>query len=195
MKIDGYGIEPLTTDRWADLETVLGPSGHGGCWCTYWVHPNTVVWGEGAKGGKNGANKGLFQRIVDQGPPPGLLAYHEGTPAGWCRIMPRASQPGLANIRFFKMGLAIEGVWSIPCFVVRPKYRGRGLTSVLIKAAMRYARSQGARSIEAYPWDTNERKGAGTIFTGVASTFHRLGFEVVQRKVAHRPMMRLELDT
>ena len=195
MKIDGYGVEPLTTDRWADLETVLGPSGHGGCWCTWWIHPTTVVWGKDARGGSKAANKRLFQQIVDQGPSPGLIAYDEGAPAGWCRVMPRASQPGLSNTRFFKTDLGIEGVWSIPCFVVRYRYRGRGLTAVLTKAAMRYARSQGARFVEAYPWDTEDRKDARTIITGMASTFYRLGFDVVQRKAAHRPMMRLDLAT
>ena len=33
-----------------------------------------------------------------------------------------------------------------------------------------------------------------SIYTGVASTFERLGFKEVQRKAPHKPMMRQELE-
>jgi hypothetical protein len=36
-------------------------------------------------------------------------------------------------------------------------------------------------------------KPSSTVYTGLASTFERLGFEVVQRKAPHKPMMRLEI--
>ena len=69
----------------------------------------------------------------------------------------------------------------------------RGLTGVLTKAAIAFARDQGGRLLEAYPWETAEEKHPATVYTGLASTFGRLGFEVVQRKAPHKPMMRLAL--
>ena len=107
--------------------------------------------------------------------------------------MARRALPGLANSRYFKTDLDIDGVWSLACFVIRKPQRGRGLTTVLTKAAVAFVRDHGGRVLEAYPWDTDEVKAESTVYTGVASTFHRLGFEVVQRRAPHKPMMRLNL--
>lgn len=132
--------------------------------------------------------------IVDAGPPPGLIAYEAGEPVAWCRVVERQSLPGLANSRFFKTDLDIDGVWSLPCFVVRAPYRRRGLTEILVKGAVEYVADRGGAVLEAYPWDTEEVKPSSTIYTGLASTFERLGFDVVQRKAPHKPMMRLAID-
>lgn len=184
---------PLTTARWSDLETVLGRTGIGGCWCMYWAVGSNKEWTAGAKGGKTAPNKALFQSIVAEGPPPGLIAYDDGEAVAWCRVMARARLPGLARSTHFATDLDTAGVWSLPCFVVRRSHRGRGLTGAMVEAAISLARAQGARTLEAYPWDTDERQAPMTVYTGIASTFRRLGFVEVQRKAPHKPMMRLEL--
>ena len=127
--IEGYTIEPLTAERFGDLELILGRSGISGCWCMYWTVPTTALWGEGAKGGSRAPNRDAFLAIVEAGPPPGLIAYLDGEPVGWCRVMRRIDLPGLANSRYFKTDLEISNVWSLPCFVVRRKHRGSGLTN------------------------------------------------------------------
>jgi GNAT superfamily N-acetyltransferase len=193
MEIDGYTLEPLTPGRFDDLATVLGKSGVSGCWCMYWTMPTTAVWSEGCKGGGTAPNRRAFLDIVEEGPPPGLLAYQDGIPVAWCRVVERRSLPGLANSRFFKTDLDIDGVWSLPCFVVRAPYRRRGLTEVLVRAAIEFVHDLGGSILEAYPWDTSESKPSSTVYTGLASTFERLGFEVVQRTAPHKPMMRLTI--
>ncbi len=160
----------------------------------YWIAPSSSAWGEGTGGGSKAQNRKHFQAVVDAGPPPGLIAYEHDTPIAWCRVMPRDRLPGLANSRYFKTDLDIDGVWALSCFVVRKSHRGRGLTTVLTKAAASFVREQGGNAIEVYPWDTTEHKAESTIYTGVASTFHRLGFEEVQRRAPHNPMMRLSLS-
>ncbi len=194
-EIDGYELLPLTSDRFDDLETVLGKGGISGCWCMYWVHPTTKIWSDRARGGSKAANRDDLLQLLAAGPPPGILAYDEETPAAWCRIMPRTALPGLARSRFFKTDLDISGVWSLPCFVVRRQYRGKGLTTVLVKGAIDFVRERGGATLEAYPWDTTEKKDPAVVYTGLASTFERLGFHVVQRRADHKPMMRLELHT
>jgi GNAT superfamily N-acetyltransferase len=191
MVLDHVTVEPLTPGRFDDFVAVLGKGGIGGCWCMYWTCPTSEAWSEGAKGGSTAANRGAFRDQVGAGPPPGLLAYDKGEPVAWCRVMPRQALPGLANSRHFKTDLDIDGVWSLPCFVVKRQHRGRGLTEVLVKAAVEFVRVQGGRIVEAYPWDTDEKKSESVIYLGVASTFERLGFEVVQRRAPHKPMMRL----
>lgn len=195
MIVDGYTVHPLTVDRFGDLVAVIGRGGIGGCWCRYWTCSTSAAWAEGARGGSTAPNRRAFERQVETGPPPGLLAYDEGSPVAWCRVMPRSALPGLANSRYFKTELAIDGVWSLPCFVVRRPYRARGLTTVLVRAAIEFVRDRGGSILEAYPWETAETKADSTIYTGVASTFRRLGFEVVQRRADHKPMMRLRLET
>lgn len=189
--VDGYEVVPLVPDRFEDFVQILGKGGIGGCWCMYWISPTSAVWGEGAKGGSRASNRDAFREIVEEGPPPGLLAYESGQPIAWRRVMPRRVMLGLANSRYFKTDLDIEGVWSLSCFVVRAGWRGKGLTTVLAKAAIEFVREQGGSIVESYPWDTKEKKADAVVYTGVASTFQRLGFEVVQRHAGHKPMMRL----
>jgi GNAT superfamily N-acetyltransferase len=189
--VDGYQVEPLTLDRFDDFVTVLGRGGISGCWCMYWTCPTSAAWGEGCKGGSEAPNRQAFRDLVEVGPPPGLLAYDAGEPVAWCRIMARDRLPGLANSRYFKTELDIEGVWSLPCFVVRRSHRGKGLTATLITAALEFVADRGGSIVEGYPWDTDDVKSPAVVYTGLASTFERLGFDVVQRRAGHKPMMRI----
>ncbi len=191
MMISGYEVRPLTADRFDDLVHVLGRSGVGGCWCMYWTCPSSAVWGEGAKGGRAAMNKQAFREIVDEGPPPGLLAYDGDEAVGWCRVMRRTALPGLANSRYFKTELDIEHVWSLACFVIRTSHRGRGLTTVLTEGAIEFVRANGGGLVEAYPTETDATASPSSVYLGMASTFERLGFDVVQRRAPHRPMMLL----
>lgn len=191
MIVDGYLMKSLSDELFGDFTQVIGKGGIGGCWCMYWTLPSSKAWGEGAKGGSAAPNRESFLGIVRAGPPPGLLAYDGDDPVAWCRVVPRVTLPGLANSRYFKTNLDIDGVWSLPCFVVRKPYRGRGLTAALTKAAIEFVRREGGTTVEAYPWDTEERKADAVVYTGLASTFERLGFEVVQRRAPHKPMMRI----
>jgi ribosomal protein S18 acetylase RimI-like enzyme len=193
MEVEGFTVEPLTSDRFDDLVVVLGEGGIGGCWCMYWTTDTTQQWRNNAKGGSTARNKGLMEDLVSAGPPPGLIAYDDGEPVAWCRVVARSTLPGLKSSTHFRTELDIDGVWSLPCFVVRKQHRGRGLTEALTRAAMAFAAEHDATTLEAYPWDTDSKEDPTSIYTGVASTFSRLGFEEVQRKAPHKPMMRLEL--
>lgn len=157
----------------------------------YWTCPSSAAWAQGCTGGSRAPNRQAFRDLVEVGPPPGLLAYEDDPPVAWCRVMPRTALPGLASSRYFRTDLNIDGVWSLACFVVRPAQRGRGLTAVLITAAIDFVREQGGRIVEGYPWQTAEEKSDSVVYTGLASTFVRLGFEVVQRRAPHKPMMRI----
>ena len=194
MDIDGFTVEALTPDRFDDLSAVLGKGGIGGCWCMYWTTRTTAEWRENCRGGSTAPNRSGMLDLVAAGPPPGLLAYDDGEPVAWCRVVARSTLPGLERSTHFRTDLDIEGVWSLPCFVVRKEHRRRGLTETLIKAAMSFAADHGATALEGYPWETTRDEAPMSIYTGVASTFERLGFQEVQRRAPHKPMMRLELE-
>lgn len=177
---------PVTPDRWPDLETLFGPRGAtGGCWCMYWRLPRAQF---SAQKGKD--TKAALQHLVESGEIVGLLAYAQGQPVGWCAVAPRESYPVLERSRILKRVDAAP-VWSVVCFFVSKAFRGKGVTTVLLQAAVEYAREHGARIVEGYPIEPKTPR-IPTVFawTGLASAFQQAGFIEVERRSDTRPVMR-----
>jgi GNAT superfamily N-acetyltransferase len=182
-------VAPLTPERWPDLEKLFGPRGAvGGCWCMYWRLKNSEyeqLKGEG--------NRALFKDLVSQGEPPGLLGYLDGEPAGWCALGPRPDFSRLERSRILAP-VDEQPVWSIVCFFIHRRHRQSGLSEKLLAAAIEYARSNGAEVLEGYPVEPKKEKMPSVFaYTGLASTFRKLGFTEVQRRSETRPIVRLEL--
>jgi GNAT superfamily N-acetyltransferase len=150
----------------------------------YWRIGKAYVKRPGAQ------NKAAFHEIVKNGPPPGLLAFHGDLAVGWCQVTPRDAVPWLDRAWRLKRVDDVP-VWSISCFYIRKGYRRRGVSSALIAAALKAAKSASAPALEAYPLDA-ELTGSSS-WTGYASTFARAGFRVVGRHTPSRPIMRHEL--
>ena len=128
-----------------------------------------------------------------QGPPPGLLAFDGDVAVGWCQLTPRAALPWLDRARLVRR-VDDAPVWSLSCFYIRRGYRRRGVTSVLIAAALKAAKRAKAPALEAYPVDTAAPQSTSNLFTGTAATFARAGFKTVARRAPHRPIMRHDLN-
>jgi GNAT superfamily N-acetyltransferase len=47
-----------------------------------------------------------------------------------------------------------ESVWSVVCFWISRKERGKGVATELLTGAVAHARERGAATLEAYPVDT-----------------------------------------
>jgi GNAT superfamily N-acetyltransferase len=177
---------PVTPDRWPDLETLFGPRGAtGGCWCMYWRLPRAQFSAQKGKG-----TKAALQHLVESGEIVGLLAYAQGQPVGWCAVAPRESYPVLERSRILKRVDAAP-VWSVVCFFVSKAFHGKGVTTVLLQAAVEYAREHGARIVEGYPIEPKTPR-IPTVFawTGLASAFQQAGFVEVERRSDTRPVMR-----
>ncbi len=180
---------PATPDRRDDIAAVMldcGDASH--CWCAFWSRPRAEFqrdWGAG--------NRRWFMARLDAGPrPPGVLAYLDGEPAGWCAVAPRSDHSRLARSRNLA---AVDDapVWSITCFVIARRFRRRGLTRSLIDAAVSLAREHGAEWVEAYPVDPQRKMGSDELYTGLLSVFNAAGFTEVQRRAPARPIVRLRL--
>jgi hypothetical protein len=63
----------------------------------------------------------------------------------------------------------------------------------LIIEALKAAKRANAPALEAYPVDTALPGSTSNVFTGTASTFRRLGFRTVARRLPSRPIMRHDL--
>jgi GNAT superfamily N-acetyltransferase len=182
-------IAPLTPERWKDLESLFGPRGAcGGCWCMYWRLTR------GAFGrGKGEGNRRAFRSLVRRGDPPGLLAYADGAPVGWCAVEPRASFPSLARSRVLAP-LDDAPVWSVPCFFIARGWRRQGLTVRLLRAAAAFAASRGATMLEGYPIAPKAGAMADAFaWTGLVGAFEKAGFREAARRSATRPVMRKRL--
>jgi len=180
-------IRPLTPDLWPALEDLFGKKAASqGCWCMYWR------LGAAYRKRPSEENKAAFREIVKRGPPPGLLAFDGDVAVGWCQLTPRAALPWLDRGWRLKR-LDHLAVWSLSCVYVRIGYRRQGVTSALIKAALKAAKRAKAPALKAYPLDASKTRSASG--TGFATTFARAGFKTVACRVAPRPIMRHDLNT
>jgi GNAT superfamily N-acetyltransferase len=183
MKLE---VHPLTKDRWADLVELFGRHGASivrGCWCMYYRKTGASGVGPGE------ANRKALKSLVDRGYVPGLIGYQGGRPVGWVSLSPREDYPRLERSPVMKP-VDDKQVWSIICFFVDSRARGRGASVALLKAAIDYARSQGATLLEAYPVDKRERSHADFMWFGAKSMYDRAGFLEVARRKETRPVMR-----
>jgi GNAT superfamily N-acetyltransferase len=186
-------IVAATTDRWADVQQLLGISGEPGCWCQAWRGLDTK-----ALAGGRSREQLLREQIADGPPPPGFLAYLDGVPVGWVGVGVRTALPRLARSRTIP---AVDDlpVWAIGCFRIRPGYRRQGVATALLEGVVAAARAAGAPGIEAYPIDPQgERVEVGAGFVGFASMFDAAGFRRVLGTDGHsgglrRHLVRLDL--
>ena len=147
-------VQPLTPDLWPAFEDLFGKNGAcNGCWCMYWRV------GSAYRKRPAGSNKVAFRQVVNQGPPPGLLAFHGALAVGWCQLTPRSALPWIDRSWRLKRVDEIP-VWSLSCLYVRIGYRKRGVTSRLIQAALRAAKRARAPALEAYPFDAGKSPSA-----------------------------------
>jgi GNAT superfamily N-acetyltransferase len=177
---------PVTPERWGDLEKLFGERGAcGGCWCMFWRLPRSQF-----ERGKGEANRRALKKIVQSGLSPGLLAYAEGEPVGWCALAPRDQLPVLARSRILAP-VDEKPVWSVSCFFVAKAWRRRGLTVALLDAAVDQVRAQGGGILEGYPHEPAQGNTPGAfVWTGLAEAFRRAGFKEVARRSPYRPIMR-----
>jgi GNAT superfamily N-acetyltransferase len=188
--ISGLEFHPLTPARWSDFEQLFGPRGAcGGCWCMWWRLPRAEFERQKGEG-----NRQAMRALVEAGEVPGLLAYADGVPAGWCAVAPRESYPGLERSRILKP-VDETPVWSVACFFVAKEHRNRGITVQLLRAAIEYVRQQGGRVLEGYPVEPRQgRAPAAFVWTGLAAAFREAGFVEVARRSETRPVMRFTIQ-
>lgn len=180
--ITAFEFHPVTADRLADLERFSKTHGKFRyCSCMRW-RMRAAAFGRATKDERAAALDGL----VRDGAPVGVLAYLAGEPVGWCSIAPRESYDGLERYRALPR-LDDRPAWAVVCFFVDRNVRRRGLTLGLLRAAVAYARSQGAAIIEGYPVEPRARSNT---YMGSPATFRAAGFRDVTPRGQARMIMR-----
>lgn len=201
-------VHPLTPERWDDFAALFGPNGAtSGCWCMWWR-----VTAKEFEAGTD-VNRERVRALVEGGDhAPGLLAYDGDRAVGWCSVSPRPefgrierspdlalfgddgddSGSGSGSGSASGSGSGSGEVWSVPCFYIGRRERGRGIARALLDAAVAYAADHGATVVEGYAVDPSRRKFTNSeLYTGTVSLFEAAGFERAgARKPTSRVVMR-----
>jgi GNAT superfamily N-acetyltransferase len=186
MKLE---IHPLTKERWKDLVELFSRPGASivrGCWCMAYRTSGRIGTYSAER------NKKALKSLVDGGCVPGLIGYERKSPVGWISLGPRTDYAKLRRSPVMKP-VDDKPVWSVVCFFVDRRARDRGVSKTLLKAAIDYARSQGATLLEAYPVDKPVRSHPDFMWFGAKSIYERAGFKEVARRKKTRPVMRRSL--
>ncbi len=128
----------------------------------------------------------------------GLVAYLDGEPVGWCAVEPRTAYVRLLYTRVPWSGRdedkSDDTVWAVACFVTRTGFRRQGVSYVLARAAVDFARQRGARALEGYPMITEPGVDItwGELHVGSRSIFEAAGFTEVSRPTKRRAVMRID---
>ena len=186
INIEDLKVKPLTPETWNDFELLFGPKGaYGGCWCMWWRLPRKEF-----EAGQGQKNRDAMKAIVDSGTIPGLIAYKDDEPCGWCSVAPRDHYSSLERSRVLKR-LDDLSVWSLVCFFINKKYRGISLGEKIIRGAIEYVKTQGGQIVEAYPTNIHKKNMSPvSTFMGIPKIFERVGFKEVRRPSKSKIIMR-----
>lgn len=200
--------------QWSDVEQLFGVRGEPSrCWCRFFALAGTDFAATSPA-----ERKVLLKDRFDGGmPAPGVLAYRDSTPVGWCAVEPRQCYPRILRSQVLKAAgpdiaaPSVAGpdspgnspgespgaadVWSVSCFVVSPGHRRSGVAAALLGAAVEHATAHGATVVEGYPVDAAKRPKAGApdLYHGTLGLFLDAGFEVVSDAVPGRAVVRLRV--
>ena len=118
------------------------------CYCCYfhWVGTDGEDWSTRTAT----ANREWKAELIQCRKTTGILAYLDNRPIGWCHAAEKRSLAHLAT-----MGVLAspddESVGAIVCFVITERFRGTGLSSLLLEAACDLLAKRSLRIVEAYP--------------------------------------------
>lgn len=190
---DQLAVVPANEASWDDLRAIFDSGGDPGrCWCQRFRMLPKESWAS------EGPDE-LAARLRDQTAcgdrtaesTSGLVGYLEDGPVGWCAVAPRSGHARLLrDFRIPWLGRTEDRtdptVWAVTCFVTRAGYRRRGISRLLARAAVVFARERGARAVEGYP----DFVDGG--FVGTPATFTDAGFAEVSRPGPRRAVMRID---
>lgn len=169
--ITNLEFRPLTPETWRDLHTLFeGDKVCRECWCMWWrLSASDWMRQRGKK------NREALKVIVESGKVPGILAYSDNKPIGWCSISPRDEYSRLERSRALRR-IDDKPVWSVVCFFVAKPFRRRGVSTRLLEAAVDHAEKQGAKIVEGYPNSSSKKQQDPLVYTGPLSAFQKVGF-------------------
>jgi GNAT superfamily N-acetyltransferase len=197
----GVRIVPANNASWDDLVAIFGTTDYPGrCQCQRFKVVGWI-WRDSTQEQRTATLRAQAAcENPDATATSGLVAYVDDEPAGWVAVEPRTAYPKLRTSRVPWSGRDEDkddaGIWAVTCFVVRKGFRGRGLTYLLARVTVDFARERGACALEAYPMVTEPGKQItwGELHVGARQVFEDAGFAEVSRPSVRRVAMRIDFE-
>jgi ribosomal protein S18 acetylase RimI-like enzyme len=171
-------VRPAGQESWDDVVAVMGERGDPArCFCQYF-RLRGQQWSSGTP---ETHQRDLRSQVCHGDIPPGVLAYDDGAPVGWCAVSPRTAYPRVLASPNWRTDH--PDAWVITCFVVPVGHRRQGIAGELATGAVDFARSYGADAVEGCAVDTAQadRVSAADLYRGPLSVFLAAGFKEVSR--------------
>jgi GNAT superfamily N-acetyltransferase len=118
---------------------------------------------------------------------------------GWCSVAPRETYSRLERSPSFKR-IDEKRTWSVVCFYLDRRLRGKGMAVEFLRAAVQYAVEAGAEVVEGYPVeperdaDGNWRPARSYRFMGYLSSYLKAGFKDVTPEGNRRKIVRYDIN-
>lgn len=115
--------------------------------------------------------------LIKSGGMQGYLAYSEDTVIGWCNANDRENYKYLTKmfrqIEYQPTGTRVKSIF---CFLIAPKYRGRGVAQRLLDRVCEDAAKDGYTGVEAYPFADS---AFAYQYHGTPKMYERSGFSEI----------------
>jgi GNAT superfamily N-acetyltransferase len=191
-------VVPANEASWDDLESIFGGRGQAArCQCQrYKLAPGESFRSSPAEERAARLRRQTRCDDLESETTSGLVAYLEGEPVGWCAVEPRTAYTGLVRNNRIPWERRAEDkaddrIWAVTCLFTRAGYRKRGISRILARATVEFARGRGARALEGYPMTT--RKAIPEEFhVGTEAVFAEAGFAEVSHPTPRRVVMRID---
>ncbi len=170
-----FAVKSLSPSTWPDFAALVERHNGvwGGCWCLEF-HP------EGKQ--RDAQRRQKKEQRVLNGTAHAALVYDGNTCVGWCQFGTPEEVPRIKHLRVYSAGLEALPDWRITCFFVDKAYRGKGVSSVALGAALEQIARLGGGTVESYPEDVAEREvSASFLYNSRLSMFERQGFKRLRR--------------
>jgi GNAT superfamily N-acetyltransferase len=180
MKPGKITYKPVDAKTWKDLVTLFeSKGGPHYCWCMVW---RTMK--DRASRSNEAEKKASLKNFITKKIPIGLLGYSGKEAIAWCSIGPRESFRELSGDN------SLKDVWSLVCFYIKKEFRHQNIISDMIRAALKYAKRNGAKYVEGYPVDPDSPSYR---FMGFKATFEKAGFNFSHNAGRRRNVMTIPL--
>lgn len=187
----GFGVKFLDETTWDDFAQLVERHNGvwGGCWCLFFHQELSKT--------SVADNRLEKERLVRAGQAHAALVYDGDACVGWCQFGKTQELPNIKYRREYDENVSALPDWRITCFFVDRKYRGRGVSSIALSAALSEIARLGGGTVEAYPEDFNGRDASKSLpymYNGLTSMFEHWGFEKVCTLGKHHWLVRKVVD-
>jgi ribosomal protein S18 acetylase RimI-like enzyme len=173
-------IRPLTPQRIHDFFEFFDhvafndhPEWGCGCYCCYFHFSDHAAWDKRTPE----ENSAEARQLILSGSLHGLLAYDGDRPVGWCHYDLQKNLPG---VRAFYPELSVEDPLrgEIVCFTVAQGWRGKGVATRLLTAALADLKASGVTLAAAYSVLSDDSQEHN--YTGPFNLYQRAGFTLAK---------------